>query len=727
MADDNEVLIVVEVDQSASLADLQQTTESVAQLEQAQEHLNKAVADGKITSDQYKQSRSQLDAQLGTAKNNQKNLTDSVTAGNKSLTEGVSKNKALGKEVNTLGKEVAGAKKSTDAFGAGIDKYGGALDSFGMGAKGAIQQVQGLTKASLTFLATPIGAIIGAIVAVLGTLAAYFKNTGDGADQFAKIMAQLSTVMDVLIDRVSAFGRGVFNILTGNWEEGFNQISNSIRGVGEEMEREVTASGQLAEALDMIEDAEKDYNVQATKTRNEIRLLEVQAKDRTKSEESRAKLLEKALEKEIGLNAELTQIRRAQLEAATQEVAQRANMQREENESLEAFADRLVANEQLADGLRDKVREGIKALNTAEGESLVFQEKIQDKRNKLLDDAATKRKKDAEDEKKLLAEKEKEKSRIIDQEERSRHVQEVARQKEFNDIKAKAEDEFAKTSGSIALQILNIKKETEDQLTGLAAYNAGVRKLIASQEFQDITAAFNATADLAQSIMKSVTDIRKEEAEQQIATIELQKQAELALISGAYEEEINELNRKFKAGELSEEEYNEKRKVLDTQYKDQKTYIEQLAAYEQEQIKKKAFEDNKKIRIADSIIDAIQAGLAAFRSLAPVPFVGPVLGAAAAAAALAFGYKQVDLIRSQQYVGSGATVPQPPSAPNLEIPVTNFAAASVDGGIITSNATQPVNDRLPAEPQIIRPVVSIVEINDANDRLSNKVEVAELS
>ena len=78
------------------------------------------------------------------------------------------------------------------------------------------------------------------------------------------------------------------------------------------------------------------------------------------------------------------------------------------------------------------------------------------------------------------------------------------------------------------------------------------------------------------------------------------------------------------------------------------------SAEEQDKIKAKYFEKNKKTQIAQAIISTLQSAISAFSSLAVIPVVGPALGAAAAAAALIFGYKQVDQIKKQQYQSSTA-------------------------------------------------------------------------
>jgi phage tail tape-measure protein len=69
---------------------------------------------------------------------------------------------------------------------------------------------------------------------------------------------------------------------------------------------------------------------------------------------------------------------------------------------------------------------------------------------------------------------------------------------------------------------------------------------------------------------------------------------------------------------------------------------------------KKAFEAYKAFAISQTIMDTYSSAVAAFKALAGLPIVGPVLGTAAAAAAIATGMARVSSIRSQQYTGPRA-------------------------------------------------------------------------
>ena len=58
-----------------------------------------------------------------------------------------------------------------------------------------------------------------------------------------------------------------------------------------------------------------------------------------------------------------------------------------------------------------------------------------------------------------------------------------------------------------------------------------------------------------------------------------------------------------------------------------------------------SFEDQKKLKIASTIITTLTSAMEAFQSVASIPVVGPALGAAAAASTIALGMMQVNKIR----------------------------------------------------------------------------------
>ena len=97
-----------------------------------------------------------------------------------------------------------------------------------------------------------------------------------------------------------------------------------------------------------------------------------------------------------------------------------------------------------------------------------------------------------------------------------------------------------------------------------------------------------------------------------------------------------------------------------------------------------AFSIKKAMDISAAVTDTYGAAMGAYHSLASIPYVGPALGAAAAAAAIGFGVKQVQAIKARKFSTGGsvsaggapsaASVPSPsaPSTPELAAPDLDF-------------------------------------------------------
>jgi len=77
---------------------------------------------------------------------------------------------------------------------------------------GAITQgIVGMTRASLSFLATPIGAVIGALGLVLAPLISYLTSTQEGIDKVTAITRPLQSVFQSLIGVVQNVGKFLFD------------------------------------------------------------------------------------------------------------------------------------------------------------------------------------------------------------------------------------------------------------------------------------------------------------------------------------------------------------------------------------------------------------------------------------------------------------------------------------------------------------------------------------
>ena len=142
--------------------------------------------------------------------------------------------------------------------------------------------------------------------------------------------------------------------------------------------------------------------------------------------------------------------------------------------------------------------------------------------------------------------------------------------------------------------------------------------------------------------------------------------------------------------------YNKEKDIITKSNKSKeeqdKELLKSKEAFEREQdkVKEKYFYKNRDAQKSQAMISAFQAAISAYSSLAAIPVVGPFLGAAAAAVALAFGIKQANLIGKQQYVGadfSGYNATATSTAATTAAATTgpNYGKNYADGGLIGGN------------------------------------------
>lgn len=92
---------------------------------------------------------------------------------------------------------------------------------------------------------------------------------------------------------------------------------------------------------------------------------------------------------------------------------------------------------------------------------------------------------------------------------------------------------------------------------------------------------------------------------------------------------------------------------------------------------KKQFEIGKKAAIAQTVINTYEMATSAYKSLAGIPYVGPILGAIAAGAAILYGKSQVSAIKSQSFGGGGSVAGG--SAPSIPTTASNPSTGLPEG------------------------------------------------
>jgi hypothetical protein len=229
-----------------------------------------------------------------------------------------------------------------------------------------------------------------------------------------------------------------------------------------------------------------------------------------------------------------------------------------------------------------------------------------------------------------------------------------------NDLK-KIEDDKKKKENDDKIKKLDddirfLEISNNAQKNSFVAYWQGRQEILDAAEQREL-AALNLTEDQKHAIEKKYVQLSKDLQREKFQAYLGYVSAGLSAVAGFYSQQqtINGLAMD-----------NELAKVKDN-------------AVEQDKIKEKYFYKNQKAQKGQAVIATLQSAIQAFSALAGIPVVGPVLGAAAAAAALVFGYKQVDLIGKQTYQSS---LPNANSAEAAKPAMPNFGKNYEKGGMI---------------------------------------------
>jgi hypothetical protein len=127
----------------------------------------------------------------------------------------------------------------------------------------------------------------------------------------------------------------------------------------------------------------------------------------------------------------------------------------------------------------------------------------------------------------------------------------------------------------------------------------------------------------------------------------------------------------------------------------------------------------KAAAVASTTISTFQAATGAYASLAPIPFVGPALGVAAAGAAVVSGLANVKKILSVKSGlpgesaggGSGGGAPSVPSAPRA--PRATAAAGGINEGIVSRDANVIEDSDLSLQPTLVTDDVTVSQNQEA--------------
>lgn len=148
---------------------------------------------------------------------------------------------------------------------------------------------------------------------------------------------------------------------------------------------------------------------------------------------------------------------------------------------------------------------------------------------------------------------------------------------------------------------------------------------------------------VTQSIVGQISAVYQQSMQNQITALNEHNRKVMESLKSEYEEKKKYIQNNIK----NEEKRNKALEDLEAEYNSKTEALRKSADIKKRLLIREGAKKQKKISIIEATISTLAAAINAYRALASIPYVGPALGAAAAAVASAYGMNLVGLIKSQ--------------------------------------------------------------------------------
>lgn len=580
------------------------------------------------------------------------------------------------KKLNSEQKQLGGNFLETEGLMDSLDGVTGGVASKFLLLKDSI--IAG-TKASLAFIATPLGAVLGAIVAVALLVKNAFDRNEESATKLKGVFNVLATFVNKLLDALVPLGKFIIDNLVKGFEilgksvtgtmnaiasglalVGFDEQAKAVRDFSDGLEKSAKSAMELAKIEKELEKQMRisnrlqlDYQKNAEKLRqlrdDESRSIE----DRMKSNEQLGELLKKQSQEELKIAELALKVAQAKLR---NDKTNKELLDKEEEAKLKIA--------EINERITSQESEQLTNLNSLKRERKQAQEEITKKHQEEADKRAE------------IARAELEKLRNIYQE----------YEKKIQDINAKTEEEKTALEQKRALVAIDQIEETEE------------KKELARQKVKEYYDAIEAERQVKlleaervkQEQIKAVEDeFAMRKAEEANLTEEERYAFELQKLELEKQKKLDELEL-LKASEEQKSQvisyYRQKEDKMDADFKKSQLQREKLATKQKLDIASQTFgnlsklvgessKEGKLLASSQSLIDTYQSAVSSYNSMSGIPIAGPALGGVAAAAAVASGLATVKKINEVPVIGggggAGATGSAPPT-PTIAPPSFNI-------------------------------------------------------
>jgi hypothetical protein len=603
--------------------------------------------------------------------------------------------KAAFDEINIFNGGIGGfIKRSSEAGGTG--------KLFTNSLKGMTTGMIGMTKATLAFIATPIGAILAVLVGAFLLVQNAMNRSETATNKIKKAVSAFTGIIQGLLKLLEPLGeflidglvkgfefveKGIFKALDaiakGLEFLGFDEQAASLRGFTSDIQDSVEASKRLAEAEIALDKAQRiaqktqlDYQKQAEKLR-QIRDDESKSiAERIQANDELGKVLKEQLAAELAIAQQALQVANLRIEA-----------EGKTKETLDAQAEALTTISDIQERITGQESEQLTNLNALRKEAAdkyrEIQEKAIEKQKEQLDLFIAQQGTRAKTLKEQLAIEEevaRKSIEILDAELKAKKISQEKYDTELlniqNDLLAKRAEltvDNAQRELEAYVQVNQSKLDSEkflseqlfneerDRLERLAEQRREFEAkrleegVISQTQYNDAINAVNeenriANEELEQQRKEAKAEQEAADFENKLAIMQEQNASEYEILTAQLEADRSaELLKAEKTGadvSLINKKYAERQKNIDRALTQSKIEGFQSVFASFKSVAGEQTAVGKAAAIAETTIATYQSATAAYKALAGIPIVGPTLGFVAAGLAVTSGLLNVSKIAS---------------------------------------------------------------------------------
>lgn len=226
---------------------LYELTEAVDNQKATVQELSTAVAEASAELDRLKASGADVDT-IGQARANYDGLRESLANATSALNSLSMEQAGASAEMDGVNREITVHDSMVAKLLGGYDNFKNVIGFLPGPIQNVITSMAGMTGAAKAFIATPVGAIIAAIVLALQALRTWFDSSAEGQMAFAKISGYVGGVLNQLKEIVIAAGKAIYDAFS-NPKQAVQDLWNAIKT---NIVNRVTAVGGIFRELGAI-------------------------------------------------------------------------------------------------------------------------------------------------------------------------------------------------------------------------------------------------------------------------------------------------------------------------------------------------------------------------------------------------------------------------------------------------------------------------------------------